>query len=1675
MTRTAAIILSLFLLTALTGGLIALAGSGGDPPTELYVRTVPAGAKVFIDGKKVGVSDGLFEVRPGTRNVKVELSGYEPAVKKAIVPESRIERVIFELEKKAASVDKSEVAMPEVPPTPGNTACQATLERAQNHYAALVKAYKSKDWKSVDHHANEMSDLIRDEIMVGFKLDQIRKLLKKRKPGEDNRALTRVLKQAERIHKDLESICKSKAEMDRLQTLLQSVEDYGDELHDSIRDGKIDQAPVRYAALAKAWEAVARESFTKQGGQKQRERHFVRLVLGKDRMTFEGKDTTWDELPELLRKVPNKERTVLEIAVTSDDIGDEKKNKTIAKASLLARQVGLEYLSDIGVHPLGSKGSASEGVKGFPKEAKSDARYLRATDEELNRRKIGKKVADFPEKRDLSTPESAWAAYTRASGKRDAKGVAASSWVKIDPAEMEQFWKEGEPDDMAVYNKAPLDSECIEVVTLPENVAAVISRLAFPGGKDQYPYRVRFFGRHSGEWKSLGEDCCPTLEAARENVRRKIKAAFSRFERMGVELTTEDTAREKSKAEDSDTPKNLLKNPGAESGDKTPDAWEQGANIPGVTYSWDKNVAHTGKASLCIEKTAQGYFPIAEWSSRVIERTGDAKTMELSAYVKAEKMTKAVLDVLFLDEDGEWLSHEWAAYIGAKKSGDPPADHDWKKYSGFVKIPPRAAKYRVRLQVYGPGKVWFDNIQLQSPAPEKVFPFSAVTVKAERTPPGDVKVGETVKYSVRLTNNSKPPVTDIKVALGPDANFTMLRATEGFTIHDSGALTWMIPALRAEKAETLELEIRATTPADQASVHISAGTDDGLAFVREDHFRIVEPGDEGRTEKPLRDIRETETAPAASKEAPQRMAILPDANAPGAKGSKVVLDLASGEMLEASKEGGPEAFTKLGKGDLLFGVDRFIGCGCLRGAKAQRWDGKRFVEMKPKTTRGDSSLYEIPAVPCRLLITTAEGKQFDVAFLSIDKKKGLMLTYHESRLNDEFSLKDDSIEIQVTPTADISVGDTVRFKVSLTNHSKKAMRNLHVTLKPDANLFMLNATPGFKFSAAADGPLSWDKAAVDVGKTARWELEARATAATDRASFKVVAWTDEGHVIAREKCFRIAESADGKSVKPPIRDVSAEELIKLVEDFFRDSRDVTARETLEWGSIRICSNGNRSIRYMYLATISGKKQLMNQVFTFDANGKYVKHENVQGFPKNVANDDGPEEEPSVKSDDRPASKKKPAPTAAPRPVKITPEIGAIDVDPSVKEIRVTFDRDMDTEGMSWCGAGEHFPKIDGEAKWIDKRTCVLPVKLEKGKAYRVALNWEKYRNFQSADGVPVTPTAVYFCTKGASPGLVAQMTPPKVVNATLEDGAKDVPSGKTTVSVTFDQPMDAGMSWCRNGLKSVGEPVWSEDKKTWSFTAVLEPDRDYRVRLNPPPYGNFMNEVGVSLEPVVWEFSTLAAPRPIKIIPEIGATDVDPSLKEIRVTFDRDMETDCMSWCGAGEHFPKIDGEAKWIDKRTCVLPVKLEKGKAYRLALNWGEHQGFHSTASLPVTPTPIYFCTKGAGPELVAQMKAPKVVKLSIDKGARNVPPGRTKLSVTFDQPMGDGMSWCNGKDTPKLEPVDGSAWSKDKKTCSMTAVLEPGHDYAIYLNSEYHGNFMNEVGVSLEPVIWRFSTGE
>ncbi len=106
-------------------------------------------------------------------------------------------------------------------------------------------------------------------------------------------------------------------------------------------------------------------------------------------------------------------------------------------------------------------------------------------------------------------------------------------------------------------------------------------------------------------------------------------------------------------------------------------------------------------------------------------------------------------------------------------------------------------------------------------------------------------------------------------------------------------------------------------------------------------------------------------------------------------------------------------------------------------------------------------------------------------------------------------------------------------------------------------------------------------------------------------------------------------------------------------------------------------------------------------------------------------------------------------TMPPSVVKTVPMAGDTQVAPSTKEIKITFSKDMMTKEMwSLCQVSkETFPKFDGAIHYLDdKRTCVIPVKLEAGKTYILWINCEQYDSFRDAENNPAVPYLLVFET-----------------------------------------------------------------------------------------------------------------------------------------------------------------------------------------------------------------------------------------------------------------------------------------------------------------------------------------
>lgn len=103
-------------------------------------------------------------------------------------------------------------------------------------------------------------------------------------------------------------------------------------------------------------------------------------------------------------------------------------------------------------------------------------------------------------------------------------------------------------------------------------------------------------------------------------------------------------------------------------------------------------------------------------------------------------------------------------------------------------------------------------------------------------------------------------------------------------------------------------------------------------------------------------------------------------------------------------------------------------------------------------------------------------------------------------------------------------------------------------------------------------------------------------------------------------------------------------------------------------------------------------------------------------------------------------------------VKTVPDDRAMDVDPDLREIKVTYDRPMDKTSMSWIihrNLGVYPGSRDlGPPHFEDDgRTCVLPVRLQRGTVYAVGVNSFRHTNFRDAKGHIAVPHVWVFRTR----------------------------------------------------------------------------------------------------------------------------------------------------------------------------------------------------------------------------------------------------------------------------------------------------------------------------------------
>lgn len=103
----------------------------------------------------------------------------------------------------------------------------------------------------------------------------------------------------------------------------------------------------------------------------------------------------------------------------------------------------------------------------------------------------------------------------------------------------------------------------------------------------------------------------------------------------------------------------------------------------------------------------------------------------------------------------------------------------------------------------------------------------------------------------------------------------------------------------------------------------------------------------------------------------------------------------------------------------------------------------------------------------------------------------------------------------------------------------------------------------------------------------------------------------------------------------------------------------------------------------------------------------------------------------------------------PRVIQTAPLNGSQDVDPSLRELSVTFNEEMMDGNWSWVYEDKAlFPRIVGQAYYTDHGTVNrLPVKLEPNKEYVIWINSSKFRNYKDKSGNSAIPFRFTFKTR----------------------------------------------------------------------------------------------------------------------------------------------------------------------------------------------------------------------------------------------------------------------------------------------------------------------------------------
>lgn len=185
--------------------------------------------------------------------------------------------------------------------------------------------------------------------------------------------------------------------------------------------------------------------------------------------------------------------------------------------------------------------------------------------------------------------------------------------------------------------------------------------------------------------------------------------------------------------------------------------------------------------------------------------------------------------------------------------------------------------------------------------------------------------------------------------------------------------------------------------------------------------------------------------------------------------------------------------------------------------------------------------------------------------------------------------------------------------------------------------------------------------------------------------------------------------------------------------------------------------------------------------------------------------------------------------------------------------------------------------------------------------------------------------------------------------------------------VMYETLVRACVVRCRfatEGTAAAKEQVQAEQKAHFAWVPELaELLSEYEAdRERYPELRAFLPRIVERLAAIAERLPEVArAPQVVALVPANAATDVDPALTLLRITFDRPMKDSSWSLVGAKSDLPEITGALAYdAARKVLTVPIRLQPGRTYSFSLNGERHKGFVSAEGVALEPLPVRFSTR-------------------------------------------------------------------------------------------------------------------